>query len=173
MDLTNRASAEALDVADPIAELRDRFYRADTSLIYLDGNSLGMLSHAARARLDEVVTQEWGTGLIRSWNDHWVDLPQRTGDLIGAELVGAAAGQVVVSDSTTVNLYKLASAALDARPDRRVIVSDLHNFPTDRYVLEGLAAARGLELRLVEFDELVGPTGGLRSPRPSGRTWRW
>jgi kynureninase len=85
-------------------------------------------------------------------------LPQTVGDYLGQHFLGAAPGQVVVSDSTSVNLYKLASAALDARPGRDVIVSDLNNFPTDRYVLEGLAAARGLELRLVEFDELLGPT---------------
>jgi len=94
--------------------------------------------------------QEWGTALARSW-DHWVDLPGRTGDLVG-ELTGAAPGQVLVADNTTVNLYKLASAALDARPGRHVIVTDQDNFPSDRYVVEGIAAQRGVELRMLTTD---------------------
>jgi kynureninase len=152
-----RAYAERLDATDPLAPLRGRFHRPQPDLIYLDGNSLGMLPNAARERLRQVVDEQWGTRLIRSWNEEWMELPRRAGDLIGSTLLGAADGQVVVSDSTSVNLYKLAVAALDARPGRRVILSDRHNFPTDRYILEGLAADRGLELRLVEFDELTGP----------------
>jgi len=109
-------------------------------------------------RLRTVVEDEWGSRLIRSWNERWMDLALRAGDRIGEHLVGAAPGQVAVSDSTSVNLYKLAAAALDARPGREVIVSDRHNFPSDRYVLEGLAAASGRRLELVEFDELQGPT---------------
>ena len=105
-----------------------------------------------------MVTQEWGDRLIRSWNEHWFDLPQRAGDLIGTHFLGAAPGQVVVSDSTTVNFYKLVHAALDARPDRSTIVADRNNFPTDRYVVEGIAAARGGVVRAVEFDEIDGPT---------------
>jgi kynureninase len=155
-----RNAAELLDGRDPLAHFRDRFSRPDPDLIYLDGNSLGMLPLGSRKRLHEVVDTEWGAGLIRSWNAGWVDLSQRTGDLLGSTLLGASAGQVAICDSTTVNLYKLATSALDLRPDRRVIVSDLHNFPTDRYVLEGITAQRGLELRLVEFDELSGPTAG-------------
>lgn len=147
----SRERAAALDAADPIASFREAFVRDDPELIYLDGNSLGRLPKAAVDRLAKVVRDEWGSGLIRSWR-HWVDLPFRVGDLIGSSLVGAADGQVVVSDSTTVNLYKLAVAALDARPDRTVIVADDDNFPTDRYVLEGLAAQRGLELRVVHAD---------------------
>ena len=146
----SRDHAERLDAADPLARLRDEFVDDDPELIYLDGNSLGRLPKATRQRLAEV-TQEWGRGLIRSWSD-WIDRPALVGDLLGAELLGAAAGQVMVSDSTTINLYKLAAAALDARPDRRVIVTDDDNFPTDRYVLEGLAAQRGLVLRMVHAD---------------------
>ena len=101
-------------------------------------------------RLETVLRQEWGTALARSW-DHWVDLPGRTGDLVG-ELTGAAPGQVLVADNTTVNLYKLASAALDARPGRHVIVTDQDNFPSDRYVVEGIAAQRGVELRMLTTD---------------------
>jgi kynureninase len=158
MGLNERAAAERLDQDDPLAGLRDQFVLDDPDLLYLDGNSLGRLPRRSVERLREVVEHEWGQRLIRSWNEGWMDLPARAGDLIGEHLLGAAPGQVAVSDSTSVNLYKLAVAALDANPGREVIVSDRHNFPTDRYVLEGLAAARGRRLELVEFDELLGPT---------------
>jgi len=148
---TDRSGAEELDAADLLAGFRDRFVRADPSLIYLDGNSLGMLPEVTAQRLTEVVRDEWGGGLIRSWN-HWVDLPQRAGDLLGQQLLGAAPGQVVIADSTTVNIYKLAWAALDDRPGRHVIVTDDDNFPTDRYVLEGVARQRGAQLRLLHTD---------------------
>ncbi|MEZ0115553.1 kynureninase [Catenulispora sp. EB89] len=153
-----RNDAEHRDATDPLASLRSRFVIPDEKLIYLDGNSLGRLSKASLDRVQDVVAGEWGDRLIRSWNERWQTLPQTVGDYLGQHFLGAAPGQVVVSDSTSVNLFKLASAALDARPGRDVIVSDFHNFPTDRYILEGLAAARGLELKLVEFDELLGPT---------------
>jgi kynureninase len=148
---TDRAHAEELDAADPLAGFRDRFVRDDKSLIYLDGNSLGPLPIATEARIAEVVRQEWGGGLVRSWAS-WIELPRRAGDLIGEHLVGAAPGQVAVCDSTTVNLYKLAAAALAARPGRNVIVTDDDNFPTDRYVLAGLAAQHGCELRMIATD---------------------
>jgi len=137
-----RSYAEELDAADPLAGFRDRFARDDPALIYLDGNSLGPLPLATRARIAEVVGQEWGAELVRAWN-RWIALPGQVGDLLGEHLIGAAPGQVAVCDSTTVNLYKLAWAALDARPGRDVIVTDDDNFPTDRYVLEGIAAQRG------------------------------
>jgi kynureninase len=158
MAVTDRAAAERLDRDDPLADLRGQFVIDDPDLLYLDGNSLGRLPRRSVERLRTVVEHEWGSRLIRSWNERWMDLPLRAGDRIGEHLVGAAPGQVAVSDSTSVNLYKLAVAALDARPGREVIVSDRHNFPSDRYVLEGLAAARGRRLELVEFDELEGPT---------------
>ena len=148
---TGRAYAEERDAADPLAGFRDRFVRDDESLIYLDGNSLGPLPAATEARIAEVVRQEWGAGLVRSWAS-WIELPGRAGDLVGRHLVGAAPGQVAVCDSTTINLYKLACAALDARPGRDVIVTDDDNFPTDRYVLAGIAAQRGCELRLISTD---------------------
>ena len=151
-----RAAAEALDARDPLASFRDRFVVDDASVIYMDGNSLGRLPRSTEARLHEVIRGEWGGELIRGW-DHWLSLPTEVGDRLGAALLGAAAGQVVVSDSTTVNLYKCAIAALDARPDRRVILTDSENFPTDRYVFEGLARQRGLELRMVKSD----PDDGL------------
>ena len=146
-----RAAAAAADAADPLAGFRDRFARPDPSLIYLDGNSLGMLPLATAGRITQVVTQEWAAGLIRSW-EHWIDLPLQAGDTLARHLLGAAPGQVAVGDSTTVNLYKLASAALAARPGRRVIVTDDDNFPTDRYVLEGIAAAQGAQLRMIRTD---------------------
>ena len=158
MGVTDRAAAERLDRDDPLAELRNQFVIDDPDLLYLDGNSLGRLPRRSIERLRTVVEHEWGSRLIRSWNEGWMDLPLRAGDLIGEHLVGAAPGQVAVSDSTSVNLYKLAAAALDARQGRQVIVSGRHEFPSDRYVLEGLAAARGRDLELVEFDELAGPT---------------
>jgi kynureninase len=151
-----RADALALDAADPLAEFRDRFVEPEPGLIYLDGNSLGRLPRATRDRLAIVIEQEWGGGLVRSWQD-WIELPQRVGDHIGEVLLGAAPGQVLVADATTVNLYKLAATALDLRPDRRVILTAADEFPTDLYVLEGLAAARGLQVRVVPADHAHGP----------------
>jgi kynureninase len=154
----DRAYAEEQDSADSLAGFRDRFERDDPSLIYLDGNSLGPLPRATRARIAEVVSREWGAGLVRSWH-RWMSLPGEVGDQLGAHLAGAAPGQLVVCDSTTVNLYKLVCAALDAQPGRSVIVTDDDNFPTDRYVLEGIAAQRGCELRIIhtDMDQGIGP----------------
>lgn len=150
----SRTRAAELDAQDPLAAFRDKFARDQhdgRELIYLDGNSLGRLPLATAERIARVIREEWGTGLIGSW-DHWMGLPARVGDLLGEHLLGAAPGQVTVSDSTTVNLYKLACAALDARPGRRVIVTDDDNFPTDRYVFQAIAAQRGCELRMIRTD---------------------
>jgi kynureninase len=147
----SRAWAEKADADDPLAHFRDRFVIAEPDLIYLDGNSLGRLPKATRDRLRAAVDEEWGVELIRGW-DHWIELARRAGDVLASGVLDAETGEVVLADSTTVNLYKLAAAALDARPGRRVIVTDDDNFPTDRYVLEGLAQARGLELRVVATD---------------------
>jgi kynureninase len=149
-DIVARARAEELDEADPLGGYRARFFLEDPDLIYLNGNSLGAPPLATIRRLETMIKTEWGTALATSW-DHWVDLPERAGDLVG-ELTGAAPGQIVVADNTTVNLYKLACAALDARPGRRVIVTDTDNFPSDRYVFEGIAAQRGAELRMLPTD---------------------
>jgi len=154
--LTDRSHAAALDAADPLGAYRARFVIDDPGLIYLDGNSLGRLPLTTAARLARTVTEEWGDGLVRSW-DQWIDLPTRVGDRIARAVLGAEPGEVVVADSTTVNFYKLVVAALDARPERRVIVTDIDNFPTDRYVLEGVAAARGATVRWVEADPVTGP----------------
>jgi kynureninase len=148
---SNRTYAEQLDLADPLARFRDRFMWAEDGPIYLDGNSLGALPLATQARIAEVVGTEWGHGLVRSWGT-WVGLPREVGDLVGAHLTGAAPGQVLVSDSTSVNLFKLVNAALGAQPGRTVLVTDDDNFPTDRYVLQGIAAQRGCELRMIHTD---------------------
>jgi kynureninase len=128
----------------------------DPDLLYLDGNSLGRLTHRARRRLAEVVEREWGDGLVRSW-EQWIDLPRRVGDAIARDLVGAGPGEVVVGDSTTVCLYKAAEAAVAARPGATALVTDDDNFPTDRYVLEGVAARHGLEYREVASHPVDGP----------------
>ena len=145
-----REEAEALDRADQLAAFRGRFVHPD-GVIYLDGNSLGLLPKATPARVAQVIEQEWGQSLIRSWTDHgWIDLQFRVGDKI-AQLIGAAPGTTVVADSTSVNLFKLLAAALDQRPGRMVILTEEGNFPTDLYIAQGLAALlqRGHELRSV------------------------
>lgn len=146
-----RAIAEQLDARDPIAAFRDRFIIADEHTTYLDGNSLGRLPAATPALLDTVVREGWGAGLVTSWHS-WIDWGTRLGDRLAASVLGAGPGEVAISDSTSVNLYKLAVAALDAAPDRRTIVLDAGDFPTNRYVLQGLAAARGLRIRTVRAD---------------------
>ena len=157
-----RDDALALDATDPLAPLREQFY-LPPGVIYLDGNSLGVLPRQTGARVQQVIEAEWGQGLIRSWNSAgWMTLPQRVGDKI-AQLVGAAAGELVVADSTSVNLFKVLSAALtisqaDA-PTRRTIVSERSNFPTDLYIAQALAAERGFELLLVNADELTAALG--------------
>jgi kynureninase len=154
--VSRREDAQELDRRDPLALFRERFVFADER-IYLDGNSLGRLPRATVARMSQVLETEWGQRLIASWEDGWLELPVTLGDELGAAVLGAGPGQVAVGDSTTVCLFKLASAALDARPGRTEIVTDAHNFPTDRYVLEGLAQARGLQIRWLESDPAGGP----------------
>jgi kynureninase len=140
--------ARELDAADPLAAFRERFVIADPELIYLDGNSLGRLPKATRSRMNSLLDEEWGRHLVRGWHD-WIDLPQQVGDELGTTLLGVAPGQVLVCDNTTVNLYKLALAAVRARPGRTVIVTDDDNFPTDRYVLAQIAQDHDLELRVI------------------------
>ncbi len=148
----------ALDAQDPLRELRRQFTLPD-GVIYLDGNSLGVLPRTAAHRVAQAVTQEWGQGLIRSWNSAgWFDLPKRLGDKI-ATLIGAGPGEVVATDSTSINLYKVLCAALNMAaedaPERRVLVSERSNFPTDLYIAEGLCKSRGLTLKLVEPDGIA------------------
>jgi kynureninase len=155
--MTTLQDCIALDRQDPLRELHELFALPE-GVIYLDGNSLGPLPKAAPERIARAVQQEWGEGLIRSWNTAgWFELPQRLGDRI-ATLVGARAGEVVATDSTSINLFKVLSAALSiARADapaRRTIVSERSNFPTDLYIAEALCRERGMTLRLVEAQEL-------------------
>ena len=147
-------AARDLDAADPLAGYRDRFLPADGVASYLDGNSLGRPLRVTAEHLQEFVREQWGGRLIRGWDEQWLDLPQLIGDELGAAALGAAAGQCIVADSTTVLLYKLGRAAVAARPGRTEIVLDADNFPTDRYVMEGIAGELGLTLRWVatEYD---------------------
>lgn len=147
----------ALDAADPLAAYRERFVGAATSLVYLDGNSLGRPLRATAERVRGFVEDEWGGRLIRGWDERWLDLPVRLGDRLAAVAAGAAPGQTVIGDSTTVLLYKLVRAAVAAHPGRTEIVVDRDNFPTDRYVVEGVAAECGLTVRWLD----VPPDGGM------------
>src|SRR5579872_2398843 len=149
--MIDRKHCEDLDRRDPLARFRERFHLPD-DVIYLDGNSLGPLLKSVPERIRQVVEQEWGQGLIRSWNAaRWIDLPQRVGDKI-APLIGAEPGEVVAADSTSVNLFKLLSAALSLQRGRGVILSERDNFPTDLYVAQGVRDQLGgrHELKLVD-----------------------
>ena len=157
--MITRTDAERLDAADPLARFRDRFVLPE-GLVYLDGNSLGALPKDAAARVSRVVAEEWGEGLVGSWNDAgWIDLPRRVGEKV-ARLVGAPAGSVVCTDSTSVNVFKVLSSALALRPGRGTILSEEGNFPTDLYVAEGLARLAGRALRLVPKGEVLSSLDG-------------
>ena len=150
--------AHSLDAADPLARYRERFALPD-GVIYLDGNSLGCLPKATVAASADVMERAWGERLIRSWNEGWIDAPQRVGAMI-APLLGADADEVIVADSTSVNLYKLIVAALRLDPSRNVVVSEAGNFPTDLHVAEGaVAAVPGAELRVVDREALADALG--------------
>ncbi len=152
--------ALALDASDPLRNHRDLYVRGDDDLIYLDGNSLGRLPKAAIDTIEEVTHSQWGDRLIRSWDESWWELQLTLGDLL-APLVGASPGEVIISDSTSVNLYKLALSAIHAAPGRTKIVTDDLNFPTDVYVLEGIARQLDKELVIVPSDGIHGPLEGL------------
>lgn len=163
------AFARRMDRIDGLGHYRRRFVGLDgtagpdadpdaPSIVYLDGNSLGRPTIASVARITEFLGGAWGTRLIRGWDDEWMDLPLTIGDALGAAALGAAPGQVYIGDSTTVTLYKLARAAVDSLPARSEIVLDTDNFPTDRYVLAGIAAERGLTLRWIESSTTGGVT---------------
>lgn len=152
--------AVELDRSDPLALFRERYVFTDPDLIYLDGNSLGRLPAAAPTLVERVVRDEWGDRLIRSWNEGWWDKQLEIGDRL-ASLIGAAPGEVIISDSTSVNLYKLATAAMRARPGRARIVTDSTNFPTDIYVLSGVAEAQGATLDVIPIEGGSDPASGL------------
>ena len=148
--------AAELDERDPLAVFRSEFVLPDGVLAYLDGNSLGRPLRVTGERLARFVDEEWGERLIRAWDERWLDRPTAVGDLVGRVVLGAAPGQTVVGDSTTVLLYKLIRAAVDAAPDRFEIIADTENFPTDRFILAGIAAETGRTVRWIEPDPATG-----------------
>ena len=150
-----------LDANDPLARYRERFLPTPGLVSYLDGNSLGRPLAASVERVETFLREEWAGKLIRGWDDGWMSQPLTVGDELGRVALGAAPGQVAIGDSTTVLLYKTIRAALDARPDRTEIVIDRENFPTDRYLVEGIASDRGLTVRWVDTDPAAGVTPEL------------
>jgi kynureninase len=148
MAITDREYALELDRIDPLAHFRSRFVITDPDMCYLDGNSLGRLPHSTVIAINEYMTQEWGREVVTGWS-HWVDEAQPTGDLIGRSALGAGPGQMLTCDTTSVNFYQLAVAAINARPGRKTIITDAANFPTDRYILDGIAKQLGLNLVII------------------------
>jgi kynureninase len=157
MDAVATLDPTLLDAADPLASFRERFVPTEDGLIYLDGNSLGRPTKASVERVN-ALAEAWSKRLIRGWDEGWLEMPLAVGDTLAEGVLGARKGEVAVTDSTTVNLYRLASAALDARPDRRTIVIERSEFPTDRYIVEGLARERDLEIRWLDGDPIEGLT---------------
>ena len=151
-DMTSRSTAQALDAKDPLAKYQDEFMIADPSLCYLDGNSLGRMPNATVGVVENYLRGEWATKLVSGWTD-WIDEAQSVGDLIGRASLGAAVGQMLCVDTTSVNFYQLCSAAVDARSDRKTVITDTANFPTDRYILEGICKQRGLKLIVIDDDD--------------------
>ena len=151
-DLTLRSTALALDASDPLAEYRNEFMIADPSLCYLDGNSLGRMPKEVINVVGTYLRDEWATKLVSGWSE-WIDEAQSVGNLIGRASLGAAAGQMLAVDTTSVNFYQLCSAAVQARPERKTVITDTANFPTDRYILEGICQQRGLKLVLINDDD--------------------
>ncbi|QWT22718.1 aminotransferase class V-fold PLP-dependent enzyme [Subtercola sp. PAMC28395] len=153
-----RSNAGALDRADPLASLTSRFVESPEVTSYLDGNSLGRPLRVTSPRLTHFIEQDWGSRLIRSWDEEWFERPLTLGDRLGALVLGAGEGQTVIADSTTVMLYKLIRAAVGARPTRTEIVLDDDNFPTDRFLVEGIARECGLTIRWISVDRDSGVT---------------
>ncbi|GAB5080716.1 kynureninase [Arthrobacter sp. AD-310] len=155
-----RQRAADLDSQDPLAHYREHFIGADTTVSYLDGNSLGRPLKRTAEDIAAFIREDWGGRLIRGWDERWLNLPQAIGDQLGRAVLGAAPGQTIIADSTTVVLYKLIRAALAAvaDPDRNELVLDTENFPTDRYLVEGIALEEGLTLRWIEADPAAGVT---------------
>jgi kynureninase len=149
MKATDRQFALDLDARDPLARFRSQFVISDPNICYLDGNSLGRLPLSTIEAVNAFMRDEWGPEVVTGWG-HWVDEAQPTGDLIGRSTLGAAAGQVLACDTTSVNFYQLALAAINARPGRKTIITDAANFPTDRYILEGIAKQLGLKLVIID-----------------------
>ena len=152
MKVTDRAFALELDKNDPLAEYRSKFVITDPNLCYLDGNSLGRLPHATVKAVSDFLSQEWGNEVVTGWS-HWIDEAQVAGDLLGRAALGAGPGQVLVCDTTSVNFYQLCLAAINARPGRKNIITDAANFPTDRYILEGIATQLSLNLVIIDNED--------------------
>jgi kynureninase len=152
MKVTDREYALELDRKDPLAHFKSQFVIGDPDMCYLDGNSLGRLPKATITAINDFMTKEWGPEVVTGWS-HWVDEAQPTGDLLGEAALGAAAGQVLVCDTTSVNFYQLCLAAIHARPGRKTIITDAANFPTDRYILDGIAKQFGLNLVIIENED--------------------
>jgi kynureninase len=149
MKVTDRAYALELDKNDPLGDYRSKFVITDPNLCYLDGNSLGRLPHATVKAVGDYLSQEWGNEVVTGWS-HWIDEAQVAGDLLGRAVLGAGTGQVLVCDTTSVNFYQLCLAAISARPGRTTIITDAANFPTDRYILDGIAKSHGLNLVIID-----------------------
>ncbi|HEX4058745.1 MAG TPA: aminotransferase class V-fold PLP-dependent enzyme [Galbitalea sp.] len=150
-------STEELDASDPLAQYTGRFLRSKDVVAYLDGNSLGRPLKASRDRLASFAETQWGERLIRGWDEHWLELPVRIGDELGRVAIGAQPGQTTIGDSTTVLLYKLIRAGAAARPGRSELVIDRDNFPTDRYIVEGIAGELGMRVHWIDADDAVTP----------------
>jgi kynureninase len=151
MNVTDRAYALELDKNDPLAHFKSQFVVTDPEMCYLDGNSLGRIPKATITAINDFMV-EWGAEVVTGWG-HWVDEAQPTGDLLGQAALGAGPGQILVCDTTSVNFYQLCLAAVHARPGRKTIITDAANFPTDRYILDGIAKQFGLKLVLIENED--------------------
>jgi kynureninase len=159
----DRSDALTLDAQDPLHHYKNKFVVTDPDMCYLDGNSLGRLPHATVKAINDFLTHEWGPEVVTGWG-HWVDEAQSAGDLIGRSALGAAPGQVLACDTTSVNFYQLASAAIRARPNRKTIIIDAANFPTDRYIMQGLAKHHGLNLVTINNEDPSISTNELITP---------
>lgn len=153
---TERATALALDAADPLAKYKAQFQINDPDMCYLDGNSLGRLPKASITAVNDFLVNEWGRELVDGWA-HWIDEAQTVGNLLGRAILGAAEGQTLVQDTTSVNFYQLCVAAIKARPGRKTVIIDASNFPTDRYIIAGIAESMGLNLITLNNDGMGGP----------------
>lgn len=155
-DPTDRATAERLEADDSLTHYKNQFVITDPTMCYLDGNSLGRLPRATVSAINEYMIREWGNELVDGWS-HWIDEAQPTGNLLGRATLGAAEGQVLVCDTTSVNFYQLCVAAIKARPGRKTVIIDAANFPTDRFILAGIAEQFGLNLITLNNDGTGGP----------------
>jgi kynureninase len=152
MKVTDREYALELDKNDPLAYFKSQFVVGDPEMCYLDGNSLGRLPKATITAINDFMVKEWGPEVVTGWS-HWVDEAQPTGDLLGEAALGAGPGQVLVCDTTSINFYQLCLAAIHARPGRTTIITDAANFPTDRYILDGIAKQFGLKLVIIDNED--------------------